>query len=285
MQPRKVLTEIKGLSDAKVEKMLEAAQKLCSRFSFTSAKELEVRRQQQIVHISTGSAALDEILGGGIETGALTEIYGEYRCGKTQLCCTLCVTSQINDKIPGKAIYIDTEGSFRPKRIRDIADRFQLDGDQILANIVYGRAFNYEQQISLLENAAALMAEEQFKILIMDSLTSNFRTDFSGRGELAERQQRLNGMLAKMRKVAEEFNCAIMYTNQVMSDPSGGAMFVSDPKKPIGGHVVAHASTYRLYIRKGKAEQRILKLVQAPGLPEAEASFAIGSTGIEDYKD
>lgn len=88
-----------------------------------------------------------------------------------------------------------------------------------------------------------------------------------------------------MRKLAEEFNIAVFYTNQVMSDPSGGAMFVADPKKAIGGHVVAHASTVRLSLRKGKGEQRLVKVVQSPSLAEAEASFQIGADGIIDYKD
>lgn len=122
------------------------------------------------MRISTGSAALDNLLGGGVETKALTEIYGEYRCGKTQICHNLCVTSQINDKNPGKVVFIDTEGSFRTSRIADISQRYELEPKDILGNIVHARAHTYEQQIDLLEEAAAMMVKEPFKILIFVSL-------------------------------------------------------------------------------------------------------------------
>ncbi len=130
-----------------------------------------------------------------------------------------------------------------------------------------------------------MMSEEPFKLLIIDSITANLRVDYNGRGELAERQQRLGIMMSRLRKLADEYNVAIVITNQVMSDPSGGAMFVVDPKKPLGGHVLAHASTIRLSVRKGKAEQRVIKVVDAPNLPEAEASYTITAQGITDYAD
>ncbi|KAL6772112.1 DMC1 [Auxenochlorella protothecoides x Auxenochlorella symbiontica] len=185
----------------------------------------------------------------------------------------------------GRVAYFDTEGTFRPERIRPIAERFNLDGDAVLSNVLYARAYTFEQQYDLLEPLAAKMAEEPFKLLIMDSIAANMRVDYSGRGELAERQQKLGLLMNRMRKLADEFNIAILITNQVISDPSGGAMFVVDPKKPVGGHVMAHASTIRLSVRKGKAEQRLMKVVDAPNLAEAEASYAISGQGIIDYKD
>lgn len=117
------------------------------------------------VYLSTGSANFDALLGGGIETKSMTEIFGEYRSGKTQLCHTLCVTAQINEKSPGKVAYIDTEGTFRPSRVRAIAERFGVDGDACLDNIVYARAPTYERQMELLEPVAAMMAEEQFRLV------------------------------------------------------------------------------------------------------------------------
>lgn len=195
------------------------------------------------VHISTGSQALDDILEGGIETKSITEMYGEYRCGKTQLCHTLAVTSQINAQNPGKVAWIDTEGAFRPKRIRAIAARFGVDPDSVLDNVNVVRVATWEHQMAVLEPLAAMMADQPYKLVIMDSISACFRTDFSGRGELADRQQKLGQMLAKLRKLAEEYNIAIFVTNQVMSDPSGGALFVSDPKKAVGGHVRAGSSS------------------------------------------
>jgi meiotic recombination protein DMC1 len=123
-------------------------------------------------------------------------------------------------------------------------------------------------------------------VLIIDSIMGNLRVDFGGgRGELSERQQKLGAMLSTLKKISEEYNVAVVITNQVISDPGGGAMFVSDPKKPIGGHVLAHAVTTRISLRKGKAEQRVMKLVDSPWLPEAEASFALSNDGAVDYKD
>ncbi|GAB4819384.1 hypothetical protein N2152v2_006430 [Parachlorella kessleri] len=263
MYSKKRLSEIKGLSEAKVEKILEAAKKSCKGFGIQTAKDYEAQRLREIVHISTGCAALDEILGGGIETKAITEIFGG----------------------AGKVAYIDTEGTFRPERIRPIAERFNLEAEAVLSNVVCARAHTLEQQVDFLLPLAAMMSEEPFKLLIMDSITANARTEFSGRGELAERQQKLGQLMARLRKIAEEYNVAVLITNQVVSDPSGGAMFVSDPKKPVGGHVIAHASTIRLSARKGKGEQRLLKVVDAPNLPEAEASYAISDQGVGDYKD
>ncbi|KAK9829745.1 hypothetical protein WJX72_007642 [[Myrmecia] bisecta] len=288
MNTKKKLTEIKGLSEAKIDKMVEAAKKLCPTMGWQSAKEVEMQRNKDIVKISTGAQAVNELLGGGIESRAITEIFGEYRTGKTQICLTMCVTTQMAVEDGGgfgKVAFIDTEGTFRPDRIRPIAERFGMDADAVLDNIIHARAYTHEQQLELLTPLAAKMSEEPFKLLIMDSITANLRTDFSGRGELADRQQKLGQMMAKLKKIAEEFNVAIVITNQVMSDPSGGAMFVADPKKPVGGHVIAHASTIRLSLRKGKAEQRIMKVVDAPNLPEAEASYQISPEGVADYMD
>jgi meiotic recombination protein DMC1 len=286
METKKGLSNIKGLSDAKVDKILEAAKKTSSVGQFSTGKEMQLRREAEIVHISTGSTAFDDLLGGGFETKALTEIYGEFRCGKTQLCHTLCVTAQAVGERGGKVIYLDCEGTFRPDRIKPISERFGLDADSVLENITHARLPTFESQLEILVDAAALMVESgPYRLMIIDSISCNMRTDYSGRGELAERQQKLGIMLSRLRKLAESLNISIVYTNQVMSDPSGGLTFVSDPKKAVGGHVMAHASTIRISIRKGKAEQRLAKIVQAPNLAENEVSFAISNDGIVDYKD
>eukprot|EP00889_Picochlorum_renovo_P001916 jgi/Picre1/28946/NNA_004340.t1 len=286
MNTFKCLSEIKGLSEAKLLKILDAARKVCpSGHGFMTGKEFDVQRERMIVRLSTGSTSVDTLLGGGIESKSITEIFGESKAGKTQLCHTMAVTAQIHDKSPGKVAYIDTEGTFRPDRIKKIASRFDVDGDTVLSNIVYARCSTYESQMSILEPLAAMMAEDQFRLVILDSITGCFRTDFTGRGELSERQQKLNIHLAKLRKLSEEFNVAVLLTNHVMSDPSGGAMFISDPKKPVGGHVIAHASTVRLSVRKGKQEQRVIKIIKAPHLAEGEESFVIQDGGVGDYSD
>ncbi|CAI5475093.1 unnamed protein product [Closterium sp. Yama58-4] len=184
----------------------------------------------------------------------------------------------------GKVAFIDTEGTFRPERIVPIAERFGLDPNAVLDNIIFARAYTHEHQYQLLIALAAKMAEEPFKLLIIDSITALFRVDFTGRGELAERQQKLAQMLSRITKISEEFNVAVFLTNQVIADPGGGT-FVADPKKPAGGHVMAHASTVRLMFRKGKGEQRICKVIDSPNLPESEATFAIANGGVVDAKD
>jgi len=286
MRTRKDLCAIKGISDAKVEKILEAAAKL--KFSsFMTGSEFLTKRKE-VIRLTTGSKALDDLLGGGVETMCITEVFGEFRTGKTQLCHTLCVTSQLPTSMGGgngKVAYIDTEGTFRPERIAPIAERFNLDKDAALDNVMFARAYTHEHQTQLITEIAAKMVEDQFRLLIVDSVTALFRVDFSGRGELAERQQKLGQVLSKLMKIAEEFNIAVLITNQVVSDPGGGAMFVADAKKPIGGHILAHASTLRLYLRKGRAETRICKIYDSPNLPESEASYQITNEGIQDAKE
>ncbi|KAK7280061.1 hypothetical protein RJT34_25123 [Clitoria ternatea] len=275
MHTKKNLTGIKGLSEAKVDKICEAAEKLVN-FGYITGSDALLKRKS-VIRITTGSQALDELLGGGIETLSITEAFGEFRSGKTQLAHTLCVSTQLPTNMRGgngKVAYIDTEGTFRPDRIVPIAERFGMDPGAVLDNIIYARAYTYEHQYNLLLGLAAKMSEEPFRLLIVDSVIALFRVDFSGRGELAERQQRLAQMLSRLIKIAEEFNVAVYMTNQVIADPGGG-VFVTDPKKPAGGHVLAHAATIRLMFRKGKGDQRICKVFDAPNLPEAEAiSFA-----------
>ncbi|XLR02206.1 hypothetical protein S83_068404 [Arachis hypogaea] len=286
MHTKKNLTGIKGLSEAKVDKICEAAEKLVN-FGYITGSDVLLKRKS-VIRITTGSQALDELLGGGIETSSITEAFGEFRSGKTQLAHTLCVSTQLPTSMRGgngKVAYIDTEGTFRPDRIVPIAERFGMDPAAVLDNIIYARAYTYEHQYNLLLGLAAKMSEEPFRLLIVDSVIALFRVDFSGRGELAERQQRLAQMLSRLVKIAEEFNVAVYMTNQVIADPGGG-VFVTDPKKPAGGHVLAHAATIRLMFRKGKGEQRVCKVFDAPNLPEAETYvFQITPGGIADAKD
>ena len=282
METKKHLANVKGISDAKVDKLIAAAQSLRPNFAFISGSSC-LQQRSKVIRITTGSNELNKLLGGGIETMSITEVFGEFRTGKTQLCHTLCVTSQLplsKGGGYGKVCLIDTEGTFRPERIPVIAQRFGLDGEDVLNNILYARAFTHEQQMQLILTAAAQMAEEQYRLLIIDSVTALFRVDFSGRGELAERQQTLGQMMASLTKIASEFNIAVFITNQVMANPDS-TMFVQAPK-PIGGHILAHASTTRLYLRKGKGNERVAKIYDSPSLPEAEASYELSDTGIID---
>ena len=156
---------------------------------FTTAAEY-AKHREDIINISTGSKELDTLLAGGIETGSITELFGEFRTGKTQLCHTLCVTCQLSVEQgggEGKALYIDTEGTFRPERLVKIAERYGLNADDVLDNVSYARAYNSDHQNTLLEQAGGMMAESRYAIVVVDSATNLYRTDYTGRGELAER--------------------------------------------------------------------------------------------------
>lgn len=284
--PKRHLTRIKGISDAKADKIQQEAYKLIP-MGFTTATEFHAKRSE-LITITTGSKELDKLLQGGIETGSITEIFGEFRTGKTQLCHTLAVTCQLPIDIgggEGKAIYIDTENTFRPERLLAVADRYGLDGQQVMDNVAYAKAYNTEHQSQLLLQTSAMLAESRYCLLIVDSATALYRTDYSGRGELSERQMHLGRFLRTLLRLADEFGVAVVITNQVVAQVDGASMFQTDPKKPIGGHIMAHASTTRLYLRKGRGETRICKIYDSPCLPEAEAMFAINADGIGDAKD
>ena len=285
--PKKQLIIIKGISEAKADKILSEASKLIP-MGFTTATEYHLRRSD-IVQLTTGSSELDKLLSGGIETGSITEMFGEFRTGKTQLCHTLAVTCQLPIDMgggEGKCLYIDTEGTFRPERMLAVADRYKMSGTDVLENIAYARAYNTDHQFQLLVQASAMMSESRYALLVVDSATSLYRTDYSGRGELSARQMHLARFLRALQRMADEFGIAVVITNQVVAQVDGAAsMFSVDPKKPIGGNIIAHASTTRLYLRKGRAESRICKIYDSPCLPESEAVFAILPDGIGDVKD
>lgn len=284
---KRELTEIKGMSDAKIQKIKDVVHQIVPS-GFTTAHQV-LRQQGDTVKITTGCKALNDILGGGLETGSITEIYGEFRCGKTQICHTLCVTCQLQTEMggaEGKALYIDTEGTFRPNRLVQIAEHFGLNAEDVLENVAYARAHNTEQQQQLLISAAAMMAESRFALIVVDSATALFRSEFLGRGELAARQNNLGRFLRALQRLADEFGCAVLVTNQVVqANLDGGSMFAGPTVKPIGGNIMAHATTTRIHVKKGRGETRIAKIIASPCLPEADATFGIGNSGVGDAKE
>lgn len=282
------LVAVGNLGEATSRKIIQAARDALD-FGFTTAEEV-LERRRNMLKITTGSASLDDLFGGGIETGSMTELYGEYRTGKTQLAHQLCITAQLpremgglntDDKNPIKVVYIDTEGTFRPERILDMSKRWEgdLDIKQVLKNIMHGRAYNSDHQMVLTEKIAKDSQTEKIGLLIVDSLISHFRAEYVGRGTLASRQQKLNQHIHTLLKVAEVGNLSVIVTNQVHSKPD---MFFGDPTAPVGGNIVAHASHTRVYLRKSKGERRIARIADSPLLPENETVFAITGDGITD---
>ncbi|KAG8859108.1 recombinase rad51 [Tulasnella sp. 330] len=285
--PKKVLAGIKGISDQKADKIIAEAQKIVP-MGFKSASVIHAMRSE-LVHITTGSSQLDTLLGGGIETGSITELFGEFRTGKSQICHTLAVTCQLPTSMgggEGKCLYIDTEGTFRPVRLLAVAERYGLEGEDVLNNVAYARAYNADHQNQLLIQASALMAESRFSLLIVDSATALYRTDFNGRGELSARQSHLGKFLRTLLRLADEFGIAVVVTNQVMSSPDAQAsMYAGNDKKPIGGNIMAHASTTRLQLKKGRGNTRVCRIYDSPCLPESEGHFAILAHGIGDPEE
>jgi len=280
------LQAIKGISDNSANKIKEAAQKFVQ-MGFVSATD-ECRRRADMIQITTGSKELDKLLGGGIETGSITEIFGEFRTGKTQLCHTLCITAQLPNEMgggEGKAMYVDTEGTFRPERLQAISERFGLDPGDTLENVSFARAYNSEHQKKLLVQAQQMMSEMRYSLIIVDSATALFRTDYNGRGELNARQIALAQFLRALLRIADQFQCAVVITNQVVSNPGGNAFLGGNNTTPIGGNIIAHASTTRLSLRKGRGNTRICKIYDSPNLPESDCKFSITDQGIKDAED
>ncbi|MDI6730854.1 MAG: DNA repair and recombination protein RadA [Candidatus Altarchaeum sp.] len=270
-----------GLTDASAEKIINAARENLKMGFETGLEYMEKRKA--VGRILTGSKELDNLLGGGIETRSITEFYGQFSSGKTQIGLQATVNVQLPvDKggLNGTAVFIDTEGTFRPERLMQMAAAKNLDPKDVLKNIMVARAYNSDHQILLAEKAGEIAEEKNVRLVVVDSLTSHFRSEYSGRGELASRQQKLNRHLHSLqRDLADMHNIAVIVTNQVMANP--GMMF-GDPTTPIGGNIVGHLSTYRIYLRKSKGNKRIARLVDSPCLPEGECVFEITANGIGD---
>ncbi|KAG2841975.1 hypothetical protein PC113_g18925 [Phytophthora cactorum] len=281
---QKRLLDVKGISEAKRVKLLQAGKKIMPEKSgFVPASTLYQQSQSRIF-ITTGSQQFDQILGGGLETMSVTEVHGEFRTGKTQLCHTLCVTAQLPRSRgggAGKVAFVDTEGTFRPNRVAGIAkERYNLDPVDVLDNIIVARAHSHDAQMDFVIKLGVLFADPEqgpFRLLIIDSVTALFRTDFSGRGELSERQQRLNQHLVRLVKHAEVGFCAF-------GNPGANVLFGSE-MKPVGGHVMSHGVHTRVLMKKGRAENRICKIIDSPSMPEAECSIQLYVGGVTDSNE
>lgn len=278
--PVKEIMAKSGVKEDTAFKVCEEARKLLN-YGFVKAAELWERRKS-LLRCTTGSKKVDGILGGGVETQAMTEFIGDYGVGKTQICLVLSVTAQLPKEkggLEGNVIYMDTEGTFSPERVYQIASKRGLDGQKILDGIIIARAYNSDHQCLLIDHLFKKCPEENVKLVVVDSMISHFRGEYIGRELLAERQQTLNQYLHKLLRLSEAYNLAVVITNQVQSNP---AQFWGNPERPTGGHVMAHACTHRIHMRRGKSGTRVAKVIDSPYLPEEKASFRITERGIED---
>ena len=269
------------IGEGVAEKVIEAARR-AEDIDFETAFEV-MERRKDVGRITTGSKGFDELIGGGIETQSLTEVFGEFGSGKSQISHELAVTVQLpveQGGLDGECVFIDTENTFRPERIEQISNAFDLDPDETLQKIHIARAFNSSHQILMADKINELIQNgTNIKLVNVDSLMAHFRAEYVGRESLAVRQQKLNQHLHVLQTIANTYNVAVFITNQVQARPDA---FFGSPTKAIGGHVLGHASTYRVWLKKGLAGKRIARLVDSPHLPEGECVFKITSDGIVD---
>ena len=246
--------------------------------------ESALEKRKSLMRCSTGSRALDELLLGGIETQAVTEFYGEFGSGKSQICHTLAAIApqpKESGGLNGGVIYIDTEGTFRPERLNQIARARELEPSHVLKNVAVCKVYNSSHLELIIKDLGKYVNDFNAKLVIIDSIISLHRAEFAGRGTLADRQQRLNGLLHKVIRLAEIFNIAVVITNQVQSSPD---TFFGDPTKAAGGNVIGHASTYRIYLRKS-GENRTAKMIDSPYHPYSDAKFTLNEKGTDDLED
>jgi len=276
------LADAVGLSESVARKIIQTAREKLD-MGFESGLDV-LEKRKQVYKITTGSKNFDEILGGGFETGCISECFGPYGSSKTQIASALAVNVQLPKEkggAEGMAVFIDGEGTFRPERIKQLAKGAGLDPDKALKNILVARAFNSDHQMILVDKVEELITKKKLpiRLVIVDSLTAHFRAEFIGRGTLAERQQKLNKHMHSLTKLAANYNVAVYVTNQVMAKPD---TFFGDPNEAIGGNIVGHNSSFRIYLRRGKKGSRVAKIIDSPNLPEAEAVFFVREEGLRD---
>lgn len=275
------LAEAAEIGEAVASKIIIDARKQADIGGFETGAML-LDKRAKVGHLSSGSKILDELLGGGFESQAIIELFGEFGSGKTQIAHQLCVMVQLPKEkggMDGHAFYIDTENTFRPERIVQMAEACDLDSDEVLSKIHVARAYNSNHQMLLVDKVKELSKEIPARLLVVDSLTAHFRAEYVGRGALADRQQKLNKHMHDLLRWGDLNNGVVCVTNQVAAKPDA---FFGDPTRPIGGHIVGHTATFRIYLRKSKGPKRIARLIDSPHLPEGEAVFTVNEKGIRD---
>lgn len=277
--PTNVLIEEVLLDESTALKLGEKARKYL-KMGLKPADE-EWERRNRLKKLTTGSKEVDGILAGGIETGSITEISGEWRTGKTQSAHQLCVNVQLpysRGGLEGNAIYLDTEGTFRPERINQMAEALDLNHRRVLKNIILGRAYNSDHQIQLIKDSKKTIKKKNIKLIVVDSAIKYLRAEYLGRVKLPERQQKLNDHLHDLQQLTNVFEeLAVVITNQVLSKPN---VLYGSSTIPCGGNIMAHAATTRIFLKKGKGDQRIARVIGAPHLPEDDAIFTITDEGL-----
>jgi DNA repair protein RadA len=302
------LSNTADIGESTANDIIQAAREAADIGGFETGADV-LERREEIGKLTWGVDEVDELLGGGVETQSITEVYGEFGAGKSQVTHQLSVNVQLPQEyggLHGSAMFVDSEDTFRPERIDDMVRGLSdealeatledrgIEGDvgdeetmerlveDVLDKIHVAKAFNSNHQILLAEKAKELASDSEgddypIRLLNVDSLTAHFRAEYVGRGELAERQQKLNKHLHDLMRIGDLHNTAVLVTNQVASNPDS---YFGDPTQPIGGNILGHTSTFRMYLRKSKGDKRIVRLVDAPNLADGEAVMEVTNDGL-----
>ena len=303
------LSNTADVGESSAHDIIQSAREAADVGGFETGTDV-LERREQIGKLEFLVPELDEMLGGGVETQSITEVYGEFGAGKSQVTHQLAVNVQLPKEqggLHGRCVFVDSEDTFRPERVDEMVNGLpddvieatmeerEIEGDPddeetmdelvqtFLDRIHVAKAFNSDHQILLAEKAQEIAQEYEeddypVRLLCVDSLTAHFRAEYVGRGELADRQQKLNKHLHDIDRVGNLYNSAVVVTNQVQSNPDA---FFGDPTKPIGGNILGHKSTFRMYLRKSKQDKRIVKLVDTPNLPDGESVMRVQNEGLK----
>lgn len=267
------------LGEGKAEEATKGAREAALPQVFTARDYLE--RRKSMPRLTTGSSNLDALLGGGLEPG-ITELIGAYGTGKTQICLQLCITVQLTKNrggLDGCAFYIDTEDTLKPERLVEVARGLSLEDDACLERVFGYRAINSDHQFEGLVKAADYVRTKGVKLLVVDSLTAHFRSEYQGRENLVARQQRLNMLMHELQRMALLHDLIIVVTNQILDVPE--VIPGVKPMRPVGGNVVAHGSTFRLWLERSKGRTRVT-IIDSPKHPRASAYIRLTERGVED---
>ncbi|KAJ1628867.1 Rad51-domain-containing protein [Pavlovales sp. CCMP2436] len=278
MEPLKNIQAVNGISEQMAKKVKEEASKLLGGTKCVTAAETLAQCETDSSKITTGASELDAILGGGLQRKHITQVHGEFRSGKSTLCHTMCITAQMPREQGGgcgRAIFIDTEGTFNAPKMVKIAEAHSLEADVALANIDYCRVYNYEDLLLTILDASALLISGTHSFIVIDSIIVPFRNDFLDHGELSDRQQELQRTLTALQRIIDEYNIACLITNQVIANPENGGMPGADPRRPVLGLVLSHRSHTIINLKKGPGEKHIAKLLCSPSMPEANVAIML----------
>lgn len=299
-----------GIGDSSAQKIINSARDNTDVGGFQTGNEA-LEERSNIGKITSGHQEIDEILSGGFEESAITELFGEHKTGKSQFTHQLCVNVQLPPEFGGtgkSAVYIDTEDSYRPERIVEMVrglddevlqacmDRDGIDGtpsdgdameeleDKFLSRVYSSSAINTNMQMMLVQEAediAKKLRDSDFPVglLVVDSVIGHFRAEYSGRGELADRQQKLTRHMDDLTTFSTTYDASVVLANQVLANPD---QFFGDPMKAAGGNVITHRSTFRVKLRQGKKEKRVFMLEDAPNLPDGQTPYVVTEDGIEE---